>query len=586
VDGTRRISLAGSNFSSNHVVVRFFLAGFHICHFAFLLSATVRVQTLSGRGCGGGIHIEGGAASFESCVIESNDVVMASNAAIDATGGGICVNDRAEVTATLCTIIGNIAGGSGLYESLPFYRPQSSQLLHNRAAHIDCRGSLTMLQCTAFDAAAPIENGAPTWFAVRGAGALSLIDAQLSSSVKRTTMLTLVEKDSQALLRHCALTNLTIDIAGEWGVKNLGIVDSTFDPPLAETIPTGGVSQTPTGERIPTECALRVAGPEPMCDPRASCTLGTSGGVQCRCSDAGLREKAGSRKDGSVCERMPSLDAQLVTPQIRLVVQKPGNSSSSVVYQLRAEGEMTFTVTHRINTSLIQQVGDETRRLHSVASSGAAGSTAFGSRLAWDDPAPTWEAGFNLDSAKEKFFDVQAHQFRIVLDCNLSSTIQCAADGDSIETIIEASPSLYDDAGRPIATSIRTTSTVHIMVEALASCENTLVHVLPDVLEVLESTPMRIEVLAMDVDGLAIKYTRPEIEVWWVDDSGRPERLGYSRNSGHARAHDRTPARRASMHTRRHAQVPTVSFSRCPSGWCWRVSMMWWSESRMDGTGQ
>jgi hypothetical protein len=147
----------------------------------------------------------------------------------------------------------------------------------------------------------------------------------------------------------------------------------------------------------------------------------------------------------------------------------------------------------------------------------------------------------------------------IVLDCSLS-TIQCAADGDSIETIIEASPSLYDDAGRPVATSIRTTSTVHIMVEALASCENTVVHVFPDVLEVLESTPMRIEVLAVDVDGLAIKYTRPEIEAWWADDLGRPERLGYSRNSGHARAHERTPARRASMHTRTHACTGTNRF--------------------------
>jgi hypothetical protein len=397
------------------------------------------------------------------------------------------------------------------------------QLLHIRAAHIDCKGSLVMLQCTILDAGALMENGAPNWIAVRGAGALALIDSQLSSTVERTTMLTLADKDSQALLRHCALRNITIDNAGDWGlpVTNLGIVHSTFDPPLGENIPTVGVSA----------CALPVARREPMCDPRAICTSGASGGVQCRCSEGGLREKAESRLDGSECERMPALGALLSMPQIRLVVQKPGKSSSSVLYQLTADGEMAFSVTYRINNSLIRPAVDENRRLHSVSSSSFADLIAFGSRFVWDGPAPTSEALFDLNSARAKFSDMLAHRFSVELDCNASTT-QCAADGDVIETIIEASPSLHDEQGGSVETSIRATSTVNVMVEALASCENTLVRMLPDMLEVLELTPLRVEVFAIDVDDLDIKYSRPEIEVWWTDYSGRKERLGYSRNAG------------------------------------------------------
>ena len=285
------------------------------------------MQVTGGRGCGGAIHVENGFLNFSHGWLEGNSGIMMSIGARDVSGGGVCVNDKAEVILVNVTMQSNMVGGSGFYESVSAYRPVAEQNRKARAAHIECAGKLTLHRCSVFDEAKASGNVAVAWLSGRNFGRLVLIDTRLTSTSVGTIALVLAEH-SAALLRNCSATNVSIANDGAVGAasgssegNNLGIVHSTFDPRLALTVPTIGDSA----------CARPVASLEPMCDPRASCVMAQSGGVRCRCADNGLREKDGSRGEGSVCERQASLASQLVTPKIRLAVTKPGNSSSVVL---------------------------------------------------------------------------------------------------------------------------------------------------------------------------------------------------------------------------------------------------------------
>jgi hypothetical protein len=470
-------------------------------------------QAIAGRGCGGAVHVDSGGLTSRDGLLEGNSGMMMSGGR-DVSGGGLCVNDQAEVTFINITMRSNMAGGSGFYESVFGYLAISEQNRALRAAHVDCAGKLAMQKCSIFDETRAASGGL-AWLAGRNFGMLSLVDTQLSSATEDTIALVL-NAHSEALLRNCSATNISIKNDGaEESQLNLGIVHSKFDPALAMTVPTIGVSA----------CARSVANLGPMCDPRARCSLERSGGVRCRCSDVGLREKDESRGDGSVCERQASITSQLVTPEIRLAVKKPGNSSS-VVLQLTAAGESAAFTTLRVNTSLLS--GREGSRF-SMSTLNSSGTEAFGSLITWEQPAPASTADFDLDYTKGKYVDTKRHQFTIALNCS-AATAHCPADGDTIETVLETTLSLHGPFGESILTYARTTSVVSVVVVSLASCENTRALLSPDVYDLPESAPLRVQVLANDIDDLEIAYSRPEIEVSWADET-----LGYVRNTGTGR---------------------------------------------------
>jgi hypothetical protein len=71
----------------------------------------------------------------------------------------------------------------------------------------------------------------------------------------------------------------------------LGIVNSTFDPPMSTAAQIGVLFP---------DCGAPVAGIV-MCDPRAKCTRRGTGGVECSCEANGLLEAAGQLTPGRHC---------------------------------------------------------------------------------------------------------------------------------------------------------------------------------------------------------------------------------------------------------------------------------------------
>jgi hypothetical protein len=136
----------------------------------------------------------------------------------------------------------------------------------------------------------------------------------------------------QLIIRGCTIRNLAI-IPQE--TMTIGVVNSTFDPPLS------GVADyiMPPSPN----CGVEIAH-ELLCDPRARCESAPSGGVQCSCVGTGLRYKPGVPEDGRQCEQEQSIIMLLQSQNVSMTAAKPSNGSSSavrIVVQVAGESRIT-----------------------------------------------------------------------------------------------------------------------------------------------------------------------------------------------------------------------------------------------------
>jgi hypothetical protein len=110
-----------------------------------------------------------------------------------------------------------------------------------------------------------------------------------------------------------------------------------------------------------------------------------------------------------------------------------------------------------------------------------------------------------LNGDAGQYTSSKEYVFQLRLDCAAADDKgqHCVADGDSVETVMQGSP--VNSSG------LRSEVRFITEVEALVSCENSQAWVERDVLEMPAGSTFRVRLLAFDVDGLAVSFTRADL---------------------------------------------------------------------------
>jgi hypothetical protein len=335
--------------------------------------------------------------------------------------------------------------------------------------------------------------------AIGSSAKLVLIDTDFSSKIPDQGMLKLVA-DAEAVVRGCHGANATIAGSAE---ARLGIVNSTFEPSL---VVAEGMVQPP-------RCDELLAGRGPMCDPRAVCTLKDSGGVECRCEGDGLTDRLGSRRDGSDCVQLTSIQAGLVSSVQSFVISKPGQVGGDLVLSLRADGEASFSGVVDVIVSLEQSTpgGEE-----NVTTLGyVEESVPFGQRINFAQPLSDIRRRFDnvqLDRARRIYSWQFSTAVQMALDCSTAHSGPCARDGDVIKTVLVAA-SVASGVG---ATPLRSIVTIVTRVRALVSQNHSTTRIVQSGGELTPtSRSLAVELTAFDMDGLPIDSSQPQVRVEW-----------------------------------------------------------------------
>jgi hypothetical protein len=298
------------------------------------------VRVLAEYGYGGALHVEASKMLVVACGFGSNVALLDDPAATyGATAGGVSVWQDAELTLLDTSFSANQAGGVGTLEATGDPGTETHRVV--RAAHILSPGKTVAHRCV-FTSTAPISlpYSAPWWIVGTGAGRITLVNSTFRGPAAGQVegMLSLADRAS-ALLRSCTGSNVMVDLKVAGG--NLGIVDSTFAPALGSSLKS----------IVPPACGTEVAG-QRMCDPRATCMRRPSGGVECQCNGEGIEPPAGMRDDGSRCETVVSLKADVAAPAVRLVLLKPGKHPDPIKLHTIATGDEGFNARYSRSTVL------------------------------------------------------------------------------------------------------------------------------------------------------------------------------------------------------------------------------------------
>jgi hypothetical protein len=145
----------------------------------------------------------------------------------------------------------------------------------------------------------------------------------------------------------------------------------------------------------------------------------------------------------------------------------------------------------------------------------------FGLAFEWNEPQPNTVESMALDAAREQYSDTIEHAFTLSLQCAsnatsspVNSSTTCPQDGDTIETTIYITPQ-KGNATPSVPSEVRILTDV----QAAISCAHTMptIQVVANTAldAILPSAPMSVHLLAMDLDGQPIKYSRAELELQW-----------------------------------------------------------------------
>ena len=468
-----------------------------------------------------------GRATLIECTLRGN-LAMVTRTGHHASGGGASIGESGTLELIGARMNSNDAGGKGIYESNLLDETLSRSNRMERAAHIDCAGNVTLVDSrissspatssvamsstepgvgqleyaasVAMSSTEPgvgqLEYAASAWITGRGSGVITIRDCKLESAVadvaRPTVLLRLVGSLSQSVMRGCTAVNMAVDIPEvAQPPKRFAAINSTFEPPLLTKMPAAV---------DPPHCSVIVAG-ERVCDPRAQCRNGTSGGIWCSCTGDGLRHKPGVVPDGQQCQQEARVDLHVQSKKLLLKVRKPGSERLAVI--VNATGETKFSAQYSLGITHVSGSGNN-RMMLGNASWQSLNDTLLslhGFALRWDKP-PSEDAAIDLDREAGSFAVSKIYRYQLRLDCG--KTRPCLADGDSVETLMQ----IGTDSD---SSSMRSEVLLITDVEAFVSCDQSQAWVERDVYDLPPQTPFRVHVTAVDVDGLAVNFTRADI---------------------------------------------------------------------------
>ena len=479
--------------------------------------ASVLVQVSSDRGFGGAVYLLSGRATLSDCTLRSNVAKLVSFVGgLHASGGAAAVGDSGMLELFGVQMHSNSAGGKGRNEVQVLAKKVSDANRFARAAHIDCAGTITLInsRISLPQAVDPLPYEATAFITASGAGTIMLRDSSFESAVAGTMLVRLVGPQSQSVIRGCTAVNVGVDVdaANSSPATRFAAVNSSFEPPLPML----------HAAVKPPDCSAVVAG-ERVCDPRADCQPGASGGVKCSCVGEGLQDRPGVVADGRLCQQSTRVDLLVQSKTIILKAQKPSNYSEKLAVTVRAEGEATFAVQYSLGITHISGSDDNrtTRGNATWPSLHDQQLSLDGFVITWDKP-PSDEAEVHLDRDTAQFTASKLHTLRVSLDCGGGKL--CIADGDRIETVMHI--------GAPSdPSSMRSEVRFITDVEALVSCERTSsqVWVERDVRDLPPHTPFRVRLTAVDVDGLPVSFTRADIR-FLFDNKSLPVQWNWGSN--------------------------------------------------------
>ena len=512
--------LSSALFESNAVLVRpsgrFRVVGGHA---AARLSLVAQVSY--GVGYGGAVYVMSGRATLLDCTLRRNVAKIFPATGRHASGGAAAIGNSGSLELIGVRLLSNDAGGAGEFDVNPTYKAQAMASGITRAAHIDCAGQVTLVGSSILSSPASssaerselgvgqLEFAASALITGRETGAIVLRDCMFESAVADAVLLRLIGSQSQAVMRGCTATNMTVDVresvqpisamrsAAVNSTFQFAAVNCTFKPPLSP-LPSA-IQPPPSG---PPDCSAIVAG-ETVCDPRAECKSRVSGGVECSCVGEGLQYMPGVFPDGKHCQQATSVNLYVQSKTVILKARKPGNYSKNLAMTVRADGEKTFAIQYSLKITHLSG-SDESLTEVGNASWPLLNDTLLslhGFALLWDEP-PSDDSEVSLNGDARQFTASNSYPYQLRLDCGKQQP--CIADGDRVETVMQI--------GAPSdSSSMRSEVRLITEVEALLSCDRSEAWVEDDVHDLPPRTPFRVRLAAVDVDGLPVSFTRAAI---------------------------------------------------------------------------
>ena len=277
-----------------------------------------------------------------------------------ASGGGLFAATGARSDFTKCFLALNAAGGTGLFhKQFLTHKGDLADAMERAAMHIYSAGELALHQCT-ITAASMEAVHHPAWWWLVSQGRFASValnqsaflntmrrafdlckfhldepavcdpcDFAVGDSICDSTqckdgdykdcgtipphsepspmgkLLHVLDNVTRVEVRNCTAQNLVIESLVDG--LDLGIVNSTFNPPLSSTVPT---------IQAPDQCSTNE-----LCDPRSQCVSSNSGtGVQCSCDIPNRRDlttRPGTYPDGRVCLQMMSATLKVESSDYR-----------------------------------------------------------------------------------------------------------------------------------------------------------------------------------------------------------------------------------------------------------------------------
>jgi hypothetical protein len=312
------------------------------------------------------------------------------------------------------------------------------------------------------------------------------------------------------VIRGCTVINLFIDPGKQ--DTTIGIVNTTFSPALNAAVPT--VQPNPN-------CGKLIGG-VPLCDPRAACTNRSTGGVQCACTGIGLHDKPGTFPDGQQCSQEPSVSMLLQSQELSVTVSKPSIGGTTVQVVVGAGGESRMVAVY--SASMVHRSakkGDGAQRNSSRIWSRLDEQrlSLDGHHVVWSPVPPANDSIIELDGGFQRYTATKMYSFQLGLDCH--SEPACAADGDTVETVLEVA------SGSGLG-GVQSAVRITTHVQSVISCDHSKARIEYDLHSVSASTAMRVHLDAYDVDSLPVSFTRAEINIMF-DDQAIP--MQWSRGS-------------------------------------------------------
>jgi hypothetical protein len=343
-----------------------------------------------------------------------------------------------------------------------------------------------------------LSTSALWWVVAEGGGAIFSQSNFVNNASTGAGLLSMPNKAAEVIIRSSHIVNLGISVQP----NVLGIVNSTFDPPLNTSFtiaPNNAFS-----------CGSMLAG-ESLCDARARCTLALGGGVRCDCDlGDGLTFKAGVVADGRQCEQSPKVDAKLEARLVTVATSKPGQSEGMVL-KVVGKAEAAF------NVSIVGRQRLTRRETATVleADADALLQSSFGQRFDWVQQ-PTSESMLDLRSGV-------LFPFALGVSCKSEDIVQCPLDGDTIETTLQVQK--VND------TNVLSKVVISTEVRALASCNHSTAKLVaaPGVIYT-DAEQLSVEMAIIDIDGFPIRFTPPETVVLWGSSGISADRVKESEN--------------------------------------------------------